>query len=60
MVLSASSVYSFAPADGDPSTTRATFVATYASADALQQVLSMGVVEGASMSINQIDDLLAA
>lgn len=53
-------VYSFAPADGDADATRATFVATYASADALQQVLSMGVVEGASLSINQIDDLLAA
>jgi hypothetical protein len=52
--------YSFAPADGDPGATRATFVATYASADALQQVLSMGVVEGASAAINQIDDLLAA
>jgi uncharacterized protein YndB with AHSA1/START domain len=54
------SVYSFAPGDGDEGTTRATFVATYASADALQKVLSMGVVEGASLSINQIDDLLAA
>jgi uncharacterized protein YndB with AHSA1/START domain len=54
------SVYSFAPADGDESATRATFVATYVSAEALQQVLSMGVVEGASLSINQIDDLLAA
>jgi uncharacterized protein YndB with AHSA1/START domain len=52
-----SNVYSFAPVDGG---TRATFVATYASAEALEKVLSMGVVEGASASINQIDDLLAA
>ena len=52
-----SQVYEFAEVDG---ATRATFVATYASAEALQQVLSMGVVEGASASINQVDDLLAA
>ena len=30
------------------------------SAEALQQVLDMGVVEGASSAINQIDDLLAS
>ncbi|WP_210650937.1 SRPBCC domain-containing protein [Nocardioides sp. SYSU D00065] len=53
-----SNVYSFAPAEDG--TTRATFVATYASAEALQQVLSMGVVEGSTAAINQIDDLLAA
>ena len=52
-----SQVYEFVEVDG---VTRATFVATYASAEALQQVLSMGVVEGASASINQVDDLLAA
>jgi uncharacterized protein YndB with AHSA1/START domain len=40
--------------------TRAVYVSTYASAEALQQVLDMGVVEGASSAINQIDDLLAA
>ena len=40
--------------------TRATFVGTYASADDLQKVLDMGVVEGSSLAINQIDDLLAA
>lgn len=40
--------------------TRATFVATYDSAEALQKVLAMGVVEGSSLAINQIDDLLAA
>lgn len=39
--------------------TRSTFVSTYASAEALQQVLEMGVVEGASSAINQIDGLLA-
>jgi uncharacterized protein YndB with AHSA1/START domain len=52
------SVYSFAT--GDTGGTRATFVATYASAEALQQVLAMGVVEGATASVNQVDDLLAA
>ena len=52
------SVYSFAAgADGG---TRANFVATYASAEALQKVLDMGVVEGATASVNQVDGLLAA
>lgn len=49
--------YSFASHDGG---TRATYVSTYASVEALQQVLDMGVVEGASSAINQIDDLLNA
>lgn len=49
--------YSFASHDGG---TRAIYVSTYASGEALQQVLDMGVVEGASSAINQIDDLLAA
>jgi uncharacterized protein YndB with AHSA1/START domain len=40
--------------------TRATFVATYDSAEALEKVLAMGVVEGSSLAINQVDDLLAA
>lgn len=40
--------------------TRATYTSRYASAEALQQVLEMGVVEGATSAINQIDDLLAA
>ena len=35
------------------------FVSTFESVEALQQVLDMGVVEGASAAINQIDDLLA-
>lgn len=48
-------VFTFVPHDGG---TRSTFVSTYASAEALQQVLDMGVVEGASSAINQIDGLL--
>lgn len=48
--------YRFAPADGG---TRATYTATYASAEGLQQVLDMGVVEGSTSAINQIDELLA-
>jgi uncharacterized protein YndB with AHSA1/START domain len=50
-------VFSFAEHEGG---TRATFVSTYATAEALQAVLDMGVVEGASSAINQIDDLVAA
>ncbi|PKH42195.1 Uncharacterized conserved protein YndB, AHSA1/START domain [Nocardioides alpinus] len=53
----ASNDYAFAEADGG---TRATFVGTYASAEALQKVLDMGVVEGSTLAINQIDDLLAS
>ncbi|GAB3015862.1 activator of HSP90 ATPase [Nocardioides flavus (ex Wang et al. 2016)] len=49
--------YELAPTDTG---TRATYVATYASAEALQQVLDMGVVEGSSLAINQIDELLAS
>jgi uncharacterized protein YndB with AHSA1/START domain len=48
--------YAFTPNDGG---TRAVYTATYASTEALQQVLDMGIVEGASGAINQIDDLLA-
>lgn len=49
-------VYTFAEQrDG----TRATYVSTFASAEDLQQVLDMGVVEGATSAINQIDSLLA-
>lgn len=50
-------VYSFAAADGG---TLATYVSTYESAEALQQVLDMGVEEGATSAINQIDEFLAA
>ncbi|GAA2540885.1 SRPBCC family protein [Pseudonocardia hydrocarbonoxydans] len=48
--------FRFAARDGG---TRATYVSTYATADALQQVLDMGVVEGASSAINQIDALVS-
>jgi hypothetical protein len=34
-------------------------VSTYELAEALQQVRDMGVVEGASSAVNQIDGLLA-
>ena len=40
--------------------TRATYVSTYDTAEALQKVLDMGVIEGASLAINQIDAFLAA
>ncbi|GAA1615632.1 SRPBCC family protein [Actinoplanes couchii] len=49
--------YTFAAHDGG---TRAVYVSRYESAEALQQVLDMGVVEGASGAISQIDVLLAA
>jgi uncharacterized protein YndB with AHSA1/START domain len=49
--------YTFVEHDGG---TRAVYVSTYASSEALQQVLDMGIVEGASLSINQIDDLIAS
>jgi uncharacterized protein YndB with AHSA1/START domain len=51
------SVYTFTEHDGG---TRATFVSSYESAEALKQVLDMGIVEGSTLAINQIDDLLAA
>lgn len=50
-------VYTFAEHDGG---THATYVSTFSSAEALQQVLDMGVVEGSTLAINQIDGLLAA
>ncbi|WP_067537649.1 SRPBCC family protein [Nocardia crassostreae] len=53
----ATNVYSFTERDGR---THATFVATYETAEGLQQVLDMGVVEGASAALGQIDELLAA
>ena len=49
--------YTFSAHDGG---TRATFVSTFASAEAMQKVLDMGVVEGATEAINQIDGLLAS
>jgi uncharacterized protein YndB with AHSA1/START domain len=50
-------VYTFSEHNGG---TRAVYVSTFASAEALQQVLDMGVVEGATLAINQIDDLVAS
>jgi uncharacterized protein YndB with AHSA1/START domain len=49
--------YTFTPHDGG---TRAVYVSTFASAEGLQQVLDMGIVEGATEAINQIDGLLAS
>lgn len=50
-------VYTFTEHDGG---TRAIYLATYQSAAGLHKVLEMGVVEGASAAINQIDDLVAS
>lgn len=50
-------VYTFEATD---SGTRATFTSTYDSAEALQKVLDMGVVEGATSAIGQIDALVAS
>ena len=49
--------YVFTAVDGR---TRAVFTSTYDSAEAMQQVLDMGVEEGATLAINQIDGFLAA
>lgn len=49
--------YRFTDNDG---TTTALFTSVYETAEALQQVLDMGVIEGASSAINQIDELLAS
>lgn len=49
--------YAFAEKDGK---TVATYISTYDSAEALQQVLDMGVIEGSREAMGQIDDLLAA
>ncbi|MFW0794959.1 SRPBCC domain-containing protein [Gordonia sp. CPCC 205515] len=48
--------FTFTERDGH---TVATFLSTYDSAEDLQKVLEMGVVEGASGAVNQIDDLVA-
>jgi uncharacterized protein YndB with AHSA1/START domain len=50
-------VYTFTEHDGG---TRATYVSTFESTAALQQLLDMGIVEGSSLAINQIDDLVAS
>lgn len=49
--------YTFTERDGR---TRATYVSAYATAEALQTVLDMGMVEGASAAINQVDGLIAS
>lgn len=49
-------VYTFTEHNGG---TRAIFMSTFPSAEALQQVLNMGVIEGATAAINQIDDFVA-
>jgi uncharacterized protein YndB with AHSA1/START domain len=50
-------VYTFEDRDGG---TLATFTSSYDSAEALQQVLEMGMEEGATLAINQIDAYLAS
>ncbi len=49
-------VYRFEETEGE---TKATYVATFETAEGLQQVLDMGMVEGATLAINQIDEVLA-
>ncbi|EGD56578.1 SRPBCC family protein [Gordonia neofelifaecis] len=49
--------YRFEPIDGG---TRAVYTGVFESAEGLQKVLEMGVVEGSTAAINQIDELLAA
>ena len=49
-------VFTFTEHDGG---TRAVYVSTFASAEAMQQVLDMGAVEGTTSAINQIDGVLA-
>ncbi|MBB3604634.1 uncharacterized protein YndB with AHSA1/START domain [Mycolicibacterium sp. BK556] len=49
--------YTFTEHDGG---TRAVYTAKFASAEGLQQVLDMGVVEGSTLAINQIDELIAS
>ena len=49
--------YAFTAAEGG---TRAVYTSVYPSAEALQQVVDMGVEEGTRQAFNQIDDLLAA
>ena len=49
-------VFTFTAHEGG---TRAVYVSSYDTAEALQRVLDMGVVEGASSAINQIDGIIA-
>ncbi|MFC0672492.1 SRPBCC family protein [Brachybacterium hainanense] len=50
-------VYTFTEADGG---TQAVYTSTFPSREGLEQVLAMGVVEGSTSAINQIDALLSA
>ncbi|MEO5746844.1 MAG: hypothetical protein ABIQ61_02680 [Ornithinibacter sp.] len=50
-------IYAFEATDAG---TRAVFTSTFASAEALQTVLDIGMEEGARSAINQIDGFLAA
>lgn len=50
-------VYTLHAHDGG---TRASYVSTFETAEGLQQVLDMGVIEGATAAINQVDGLLAS
>ncbi|WP_433274084.1 SRPBCC family protein [Pseudonocardia xinjiangensis] len=50
-------VYSFTEHDGR---TRATYVGRYETAEGLQKVLDMGVIEGSRAAINQIDEFIAS
>jgi uncharacterized protein YndB with AHSA1/START domain len=50
-------VYTFTEHDGG---TRAVYRTSYETAEALQRVLDMGIVEGATSAINQVDELLAS
>ena len=52
----AENTFAFEAVDGG---TRALYTSVYATAEGLQQVLDMGVEEGATSSINQIDEFLA-
>ncbi len=51
-------VYRFEPLGQDR--TQATYVGVYQSAEGLQQVLDMGMIEGSKQAMGQIDELLAA
>lgn len=52
---SSNNVYTFADQNGK---TLATYVSSFESAEALQKVLDMGALEGTSLALNQIDELV--
>lgn len=53
----ARNLYTFTEHNGG---TLATYVSSYESSEALKQALDMGIVEGATLSINQIDSVVAS